>query len=283
MTYFLLCSVERFGAASREKVNLEESLSSLALNPLDRLQNLHRRNTNIDNMDSKDIEVLLMKKRREERLKKQQEEQKALAAMADYDLFNSSVDINFNSKSSQSGPEESANVSMAALMKQQMQMNMQLMRKNMLQSKMFEEEMRKREEKRKFDELQSAINSIQQMIMIKGANPIAMGNVFTNNNPKGSVKARVGPKNPIDVRDPSSPRNNHFKRKTESHNDRDRRCKRYKFDDDEKKLPGDLVLTNLTDDGPKPAPTKITWSDEDEDEDSYNWKRSKKLRQVEDE
>merc|ERR1712126_599872 len=104
--------------------------------------------------------------------KKQQEEQKALAAMAEYDLFNSAVDVDFNTKVFQSGSEDSPNVSMAALMKQQMQMNMQLMRKNMLQSKMFEEEMRKREEKRKFDDIQSSINTLQQMIMLKdGGNP----------------------------------------------------------------------------------------------------------------
>ena len=268
------------------KVDLDDSSSSLSLNPLDKLRNLHRRPTNIDNMDSKEIEILLMRKKREERLKKQQEEQKALEAMAEYDLFNSSVDVNFNTKAFPSGSEDSPNVSMAALMKQQMQMNMQLMRKNMLQSKMFEEEMRKREEKRKFDDIQSSINTLQQMIMLKDGNPTALGNIFANNDQKGSVKARVGPKNPLDLPNPSSPGNNyHIKRKKEmiDRYDGDRRLKRYKFNDDDRRLPSDLVLTNLTDEGPKPAPAKIKWSDEEEeDEDDFNWKRSKKSRRHDD-
>ena len=40
-------------------------------------------------------------------------------------------------------------------------------------------------------------------------------------------------------------------------------------------LPADLILTNLTEDGPKPAAKRIRWSD-DENGDSYDFKRQRK-------
>ena len=40
-------------------------------------------------------------------------------------------------------------------------------------------------------------------------------------------------------------------------------------------LPADLILTNLTEEGPKPAAKRIRWSD-DENGDSYDFKRQRK-------
>ena len=78
----------------------------------------------------------------------------------------------------------------------------------------------------------------------EGGNPTPLGNIFANNAQKGSIKARVGPKNSLDSPHPSSQRNYcRFKWSKEmigGLDDGDGRLKRNKFIEDDKRLPSDL-------------------------------------------
>ena len=211
-------------------------------------------------MSSKDMEALLMMKKRkeeEEDLRKQLE----LSTFSETDLFSSFS----HNDAIKLGLGMDPHSHMSMMMEQQMQMTMQLQRKMMMQAKMLSEEQKKIEERRKFDDLHLSINNLQKMILMKEG----MG-LNNNNDQKGSVKMRVGPKNPLPRKESSS---TVIKReysleesKCQTSSKIDRRPKRFKFENN--KLPNDLVLTNLTDEGPKPAPKRIFWKDKDGTEDN---------------
>ena len=81
--------------------------------------------------------------------------------------------------------------SMAAMMKQQMELTMNLQRKMMIQSQMLEEEKRKLDEQRKMDELKLDVKRLELMLALKTqqtAPPILDG----GSQNRGSIKARVG-------------------------------------------------------------------------------------------
>ena len=131
----------------------------------------------------------------------------------------------------------------------------------MLQAKLLSEEQRKLEERRKFDDLQFSINNLQKMILLKESRELN-----NNTTQKGSVKARVGPKNTLPEEDPPSNVTQNecaMKGKRKPLNKKNQKPKKVKYECSSK-LPDELVLTNLTEEGPKPAPKRICWSDEDD-------------------
>ena len=135
-------------------------------------------------MNSKEIEALLIKKRNED-----EEELEQHNFFPEMKLFSS---VNDNGTSQMGFGTSDPQACMSMMMKQQMQMTIQMQRKMMLQAKLLSEEQRKLEESRKFDDLQFSINNLQKMILLKDSREL-------NNNTiqKGSVKARVGPKNSL--------------------------------------------------------------------------------------
>ena len=177
---------------------------------------------------------------------------------------------------------------MAAMMRQQMQITMNLQRKMMRQSQMFEEEKRKLEEQRKHDELKLEIKKLELMLAMQKQSGAGDGNVDVGRQSlgsvkarigqsSGSVKARVGAKNVFNTGTPS------IKRKlaedsslSAGDGDTDRRKRRYT----NAVLPPELVLTTLTESGPRPAARRITWAETGED--SYDWKRQRKRSTDED-
>merc|ERR1719391_1102959 len=104
---------------------------------------------------------------------------------------------------------------------------------------------------------------------------------------KGSVRARVGPKNQLHVTKslkediPATGKlavgSDHFHGDDLVERDLNQNHKKSKKKhwSTTSSLPADLILTNLTEDGPKPAAKRIRWSD-GQNGDSYDWKRQRK-------
>ena len=198
---------------------------------------------------------MLMKKRKEE--EEEFEQQLDHHVLAEMDLFTN------DTGTSQLGFDfgiYNPHPCVSMMMNQQMQMTMQMQRKMMLQAKLLSEEQRKLEERRKFDDLQFSINNLQKMIMLKEGTEL-------NNNKiqKGSVKARVGPKNSLmeeELPSMAIQKEYSLKDKRKPLNNKNQRPKKVRYQNS--KLPEELVLTNLTEQGPKPAPKRICWSDKDD-------------------
>ena len=214
---------------------------------------------------------------------------------AEFELHSSNLVNNNTENFSLHGEDKAAALgdgAVAAMMRQQMQITMNLQRKMMIQSQMFEEEKRKLEEQRKHDELKLEIKKLELMLAMQKQSGAGAGNFDVGRQSlgsvkarigqsSGSVKARVGAKNvfreSINTGAPSN------KRKlaedsslSAGDGDADRRKRRYT----NAVLPPELVLTTLTESGPRPAARRITWAETGED--SYDWKRQKKKSTDED-
>ena len=85
--------------------------------------------------------------------------------------------------------------SMAAMMKQQMELTMNLQRNMMIQSQKLEEEKRKLEEQRKMDELKLDVKRLELMLALKTQQTENRGSIKArvgHGQSMGSVKARIG-------------------------------------------------------------------------------------------
>ena len=139
----------------------------------------------------------------------------------------------------------------------QTQMVLNMQKSLMIERQMFEEEKRRLEDQRKYQELQDSIASLQRQLQAK-----------QGINPTGNIKDRVGTKNEKRVSvfsrikkqetQAKNSVNRHygFKRKfTGSDHDQGRKPRKKNYS--HSKLPEDLVLTNITAQGPKKARTRI--------------------------
>ena len=142
----------------------------------------------------------------------------------------------------------------------QTKMVLNMQKSLLMERQKFEEEKRRQEDRRKYQELQDSIKRLQRQLEAK-----------QGVNPAGSVKDRVGPKNKVSVfsriEKPETPAQNSpahqsgFKRKLHGSAQGQGQGKkpRMKKDSTNWKLPEDLVLTNLTAQGPRKARPRINF------------------------
>ena len=256
------------------------------------LQDLFRSRAN--DMSITDIECLLAKKKKEEMMKRQRaEEEAAQRSMNAYDTMSGSINQGPPSASASASSAQVGNLE--AMMKQQMEFQRSMMLQMQEQQKNIEKQRREMEAKRQMDELKFDMKKIELMLTMKqghAAGPVG-GVVPTHQNP-GSVRARVGPKNPIkDESQPPAMQRVQQPHTTWSNNQQQRRnacdisnnnanCfkKRKRFTKNDGPLPPELILTNLTEKGPVPAAPRIGFGGED---DTGNWKRRKTVVRDEEE
>ena len=244
-------------------------------------------------MSISDIECLLAKKKKEEMMKRQRaEEEAAQRSMNAYDTM--------SRNSSQGSPPASSPTqagNLEVMMKQQMEFQRSMMVQMQQQQKDLEKQRREMEAKRQMDELKFDMKKIELMLTMKQGNAASpVGGVVVNQvhqNP-GSVRARVGPKNPLkdESQPPATQRIEQKQHTTWSNNQpnsafqKRNACdisnnngfkKRKKFPKNDGPLPPELILTNLTEKGPVPAAARIGIDD------TGNWKRRKTVVREEEE
>jgi len=227
-----------------------------------------------EKLSSTDLEALLMRKKAEEVLKKQEEEA-ARQAMVQYDLMRSNVfgpgsPLNVTAQKMEiSDQHEQTVASQLRITNARMQ---QIQKQLNIQSKMIS--------KFENDKKQMEIDHLKALLAAKQGS--------TKSETKGSVRARVGPKNkfhlneilyediPVTSKQTFGSDNVHEDDGERDLNQNDMKSKMKQWSTTSS-LPEDLVLTNLTEDGPKPASKRIRWNeDDDEDGKSYDWKRQRK-------
>lgn len=251
-------------------------------------------------MSISDIECLLAKKKKEELMKRQRaEEEAAQRTMNAYDTMNGNL--------SQGSPSASSSAqvgNLEAMMKQQMEFQRSMMAQMQQQQRDLEKQRREMEDKRQMDELKLDMKKIELMLTMKQGNAAGpVSGVVSNpvhQNP-GSVRARVGPKNPLkdEYQPPATQRvkqphehttwsngqqNGAIQRRNacDISNNNNGLKKRKKFPKNDGPLPPELILTNLTEKGPVPAAARIGFGKAEDD--TGNWKRRKTVvRNEEDE
>ena len=139
----------------------------------------------------------------------------------------------------------------------QTQMVLNMQKSLMIERQMFEEEKRRLEDQRKYQELQDSIASLQRQLQAKqGINPAGniKDRVGTKNEKRVSVFSRIKKQETQAIALASVARHYGFKRKfTSSDHGQGKNNSSYN------KLPDDLVLTNITAQGPKKAKTRIDY------------------------
>ena len=144
----------------------------------------------------------------------------------------------------------------------QTQMVRNMQKSLMMERQRYEEEKRRQEQERKYKELQESVERLQRQLQAKqGVNPV------------GSIKDRVGPKNKLGVsvfsrmkKQESQASYSGVKRKFPgTPHGQGKRPMKNKINNNDKKLPDDLVLTNITAQGPKKARTRIDYHSLPED------------------
>ena len=200
-------------------------------------------------MSINDIESVLLRKKEEERLERQRVEEAR----------------------SMSPPRGN----LEALMKQQMEFQKSMMIQMHEQQKELEKQRREMEAKRDMDEMKFDMKKIELLLTMKQVNEVS-NRPYQN---PGSVKARVGPKNsltdetklgygnvspPADQRSGrvhatwsnSQPHSGIKRRNHTGNNSNNNEFRKRKRFPDDKKLPPELILTNLTEKGPLPAASR---------------------------
>ena len=247
--------------------------------------------TRANDMSISDIECLLAKKKKEEMMKRQRaEEEAAQRSMNAYDTMSGSI-IQGLPSASASSPQVG---NLEAMMKQQMEFQRSMMLQMQEQQKNIEKQRQEMEAKRQMDELKFDMKKIELLLTMKqghAAGPVG-GVVPLHQNP-GSVRARVGPKNPIkDESQPPVVQRVQQHHTTWSNNQQQKRnaCdifnnnangfkKRKELSKNYGPLPPELILTNLTEKGPVPAAPRIGFGEDD----TGNWKRRKTVVRDEEE
>jgi len=247
----------------------------------------------IEKMTSSDLEALLMRKRVEEVLKKQQQEEEAARlkmqeeeaahqAMVQYDLMRSNVFAS-NSAVNASNLVAGQNIGKpdahAQTMASQLRITNARMQQIQKQLNLQNKKMSNFENEKK----QMEIDHLKALLAIKQGSDVGSLNSMN----KGSVRARVGPKNqlngdksqqdviPIIRKHAVISDNFNEDDFVERDLNKNHKKSRKKHRSTTSSLPADLILTNLTEEGPKPAAKRIRWSD-DENGDSYDFKRQRK-------
>lgn len=150
-------------------------------------------------MSISDIESLLAKKKKEELIKRQRaEEEAAQRTMNAYDTMNGNSTQ--GSPSASSPPAQPQVSNLEAMMKQQMEFQRSMMVQMQQQQKDLEKQRREMEAKRQIDELKFGMKKIELMLTMKQGNaagPVGGAVVSQVHQNPGSVRARVGPKNPL--------------------------------------------------------------------------------------
>merc|ERR1719447_587612 len=239
----------------------------------------------IEKMTSSDLEALLLRKRVEEVLKKQEEEEEAARlkmqeeeaahqAMVQYDLMRSNVFAS-NSAVNASNLVAGQNLGKPDAHAQTMASQLRITNARMQQ---LQKQLNFENEKKQME-----IDHLKALLAIKQGSDVGSLNSMN----KGSVRARVGPKNqlngdksqqdviPIIRKHAVMSDNFNEDDFVERDLNKNHKKSRKKHRSTTSSLPADLILTNLTEDGPKPAAKRIRWSD-DENGDSYDFKRQRK-------
>ena len=235
-------------------------------------------------MSISDIECLLAKKKKEDMIKRQMAEEEAARRS-----LNASDTVNGSLPQAQVG-------NLAAMMKQQMELQRSMMAQMLEQQNNLAKQRKEMEAKRETDELKFEIKKLELMLTMNQGK--AAGDVVANRlqqNP-GSVRARVGPKNPL--KDASQPPavpvtqrvkqhttwsnnipNGVPKKRNASDVSNNNGFKKWKKFTNDGPLPAELILTNLTEKGPVPAASRIGFVGND----NGNWKRRKMVVREEEE
>ena len=159
----------------------------------------------------------------------------------------------------------------------------------MKQQKYLAKQRKEMEAKRETDELKFEIKRMELMVAMRQgkASGGAVGNRVHHQNP-GSVRARVGPKNPLKdaSQSPAIPATQRVKphttwsnissnvvtkKRNASDNSNNNGVKKLKKYTNDGPLPSELILTNLTEKGPVPAASRISFGGNG----NGNWKRRK--------
>jgi len=262
----------RFGSTSTN--NLPSS--NFGSSDQSSLQDLFK--TRVNDMSISDIECLLAKKKKEDMFKRQRAEEEAARKS-----LNASDTVNGSLPQVQVG-------NLAAMMKQQMEFQRSMMAQMLEQQNNLAKQRKEMEAKRETDELKFEIKKLELMLTMNQGQ--TAGGVVDNRvqqNP-GSVRARVGPKNPLKdaSKSPAVPASQRVKQQqhtTWSNNSSNvvpqkrnasdvsnkNGFKKWKKFTNDGPLPPELILTNLSEKGPVPAAGRVGFVGND----NGNWKRRK--------
>ena len=253
-TFFIINYTHfRFGSTSTN--NLPSS--NFGSGDQSSLQDLFK--TRVNDMSISDIECLLAKKKKEDMIKQRQRAEEEAARRS----LNASDTVNGSLPQAQVG-------NLAAMMKQQMELQRSMMAQMLEQQNNLAKQRKEMEAKRETDELKFEIKKIELMLTMNQGQ--AAGGVVNNKvqQNQGSVRARVGPKNPLKdaSQPPAVPVTQRVKQHTTwsnnipnvvpkkrnaigvSNNNGFKKWKKFTKDGP---LPAELILTNLTEKGPGPA------------------------------
>ena len=211
-------------------------------------------------------EIKKREKQRQEELISRLQQKKALEAQQKYDVVDFNIHqklYNGPSKVSTSQPlAATGSVDMAGFMAQQLKMMQDMTNSFMNSITQREAERKKVEDKIEMREMKSSIKSMEQMLLAGQMNSFP---------PKSTTLTRFSShvsraKRSLPVKDRLTlPMYNNFTNSSlVNNNGREPASKRSKNGNrDDNKLPDDLVLTEITRDGPKAVRKKIFWTKDD--------------------
>jgi len=242
----------------------------------------------IEKMTSSELEALLLRKRAEEDLKKHQEEEavrlkiqeeeSARQAIVQYDLmrsneFASNAAVNTtnlvagqkigNPDAHEQTLANQLRITNARMQRIQKQLNFQNRKISQFEN----------------DKKQMEIDHLKALLAVKQGSDVGSMNSLN----RVPDRTRVCPQNQLKgskgQEDVTAITRKHA---VESDRDQNHKKSRKKHWSTKSSLPADLILTNLTEDGPKPAAKRIRCS-VNENGDSYDWKRQRSFNDVDSE
>jgi len=259
--------VFRFGVPSPKNSPPASSLLNTSIEQLEKMKSQHEAKKREEEARMEELERVLARKKMEEEIKRKEREREAalirqLKMKQDLEA-SPPKQMDFNLPQNTFPGEARVNVDMASMMAQQLRMMHDMTNSFMTNMAEREAERKRIQEKREMTELKSSIRNMEQMLYSGQINKSPHPSTFARI-PSHAYMDRHRGTMPVRERLALPIRDKFDKSRLSSYNNNEPASKRFKSGygkfGDGMNLPDDLVLTEITENGPKAARKKISYS-----------------------
>lgn len=265
MTYLI-----RFGVPSPKNSPPSSSLFNTSIEQLERMKSEHETKKREEEARMEELERILARKKMEENIKiKEREREAALIRQLkmkqelEAPLRDLNPTQNFFSGQARTKPNLAPEVDMANLIAQQLKMMQEMTNSFMTNMAERDAERKLVQEKKEMTELKTSIKNMEQMLFCGQINKSPLLSTVRRAQSHAYMDRLNGPV-PVKERLALPMKDEFDIKRLSSYNNNESASKRYKSDNGQfgnwKSLPDDLVLTEITENGPKAARKKITFS-----------------------
>ena len=260
----------RFGVPSPKNSPPSSSLFNTSIEQLERMKSEHETKKREEEARMEELERVLARKKMEENIKiKEREREAALIRQLkmkqelEAPLRDLNSSQNFFSGQARTKPNPAPEVDMANLIAQQLKMMQEMTNSFMTNMAERDAERKLIQEKKEMTELKTSIKNMEQMLFCGQINKSPLLSTVRRAQSHAYMDRLNGPV-PVKERLALPMKDEFDIKRLSSYNNNESASKRYKSDNGQfgnwKSLPDDLVLTEITENGPKAARKKITFS-----------------------